>query len=49
MNTTDYLSEGYRQLSDIKYYTKLPNDPTDTIADNVRKNLNTDETQRSHY
>ena len=39
MNTTDYLREGYRQLSDIKYYTKLPNDPTDTIADNVTKTL----------
>ena len=39
MNTTDYLREGYRQLSDIKYYTKLPNDPTDTVADNVTKTL----------
>ena len=39
MNTTDYLREGYRQLSDIKYYTKLPNDPTDTVADNVTKSL----------
>ena len=39
MNTTDYLREGYRQLSDTKYNTKLPNDPTDTIADNVTKTL----------
>ena len=27
MNTIDYLREGYRQLGDGKYYTKLPNDP----------------------
>ena len=39
MNTTDYLREGYRQLSDTKYYTKLIDDPTDTIAKNVTKTL----------
>ena len=39
MNTTDYLREGYRQLSDTKYYTKLPEDPTDKIANNVTKTL----------
>ena len=39
MNTTDYLREGYRQLSDIKYYTKLPDDPTDKIAQKVRDTL----------
>ena len=39
MNTTDYLREGYRLSSDTKYYTKLPNAPTDTIANNVTKTL----------
>ena len=39
MNTTDYLREGYRQLTDIKYYTKLPDDPTDNIAQKVRETL----------
>ena len=39
MNTTDYLREGYRQLSDTKFYTKLPNDPTEKIAQNVTKTL----------
>ena len=28
MNTTDYLREGYRQLSDPKFYQKLKEDPT---------------------
>ena len=36
MNTTDYLHEGYRQLSDTKFYTKLHYDPT---KNNVRKTL----------
>ena len=40
MNTTDYLREGYRQLSDTKYYTKLPNDPTEKVATNVTNTLN---------
>ena len=39
MNTTDYLREGYRQLGDIKYYTNLPADPTDKIAQKVRDTL----------
>ena len=39
LDTTDYLREGYRQLSDNKYYTKLIDDPTDTIAKNVTKTL----------
>ena len=39
MNTTDYLREGYRQLSDIKYYTKLLDDTTDKIPQKVRDTL----------
>ena len=39
MNTTDYLREGYRQLSDTKFYTKLQYDPTENIVNNVRKTL----------
>ena len=37
MNTTDYLREGYRQLSDTKFYTKLQYDPTENIENNVRQ------------
>ena len=39
MNTTDYLREGYRQLSDSKFYTKLGQDCTDQVATNVTKTL----------
>ena len=39
MNTTDYLREGYKRLSDTKYYTKLPDNPTDKIANNVTETL----------
>ena len=39
MNTSDYLREGYRQLGDIKYYTKLTDDPTEQIAKKVRDTL----------
>ena len=28
MNRLDYLKEGYKQLADTKYYTKLDNEPT---------------------
>ena len=38
-NTTDYLREGYRQLSDSKFYTKLGHDCTDQVATNVTKTL----------
>ena len=34
MNTTDYLREGYKQLSDSNYYTKLDHDPTTEISEN---------------
>ena len=39
MNTTDYLREGYRQLSDTQFYTKLSHDSTPEIAKNVSKTL----------
>ena len=39
MNTTHYLREGYRQLSDSKFYTKLGHDCTDQVATNVTKTL----------
>ena len=32
MNTTDYLREGYRQLNDKDFYTKLKEDPTMNIS-----------------
>ena len=39
MNTTDYLREGYRQLSDPKFYTKIGHDSTEQVATNVTKRL----------
>ena len=35
MNTTDYLREGYRQLSDPNFYTKLREDPTKQISEKI--------------
>ena len=32
MNTTDYLREGYRQLSDSNFYTKIREDPTEKMC-----------------
>ena len=39
MNTTDYLREGYRQLSDPNFYTKIREDPTEKISDRICKVL----------
>ena len=39
MNTTDYLREGYRQLSDPNFYNKIREDPTEKISDNICKVL----------
>ena len=39
INTNDYLREGYRLLSDKKFYTKLHHDPTTQIHDRIRKTL----------
>ena len=35
MQTTDYLREGYRQLSDRNFYTKLTEDPTLSISNKI--------------
>ena len=35
MQTTDYLREGYRQLSDRNFYTKLTEDPTLSIFNKI--------------
>ena len=39
MNTTDYLCEGYRQLSDPPFYTELDHDPTNSISERICKTL----------
>ena len=39
MDTTDYLREGYRQLNDPNFYTKLEHDPAKTISDKICKVL----------
>ena len=35
MNTKDYLTEGYRQLSDSNFYSKIDHDPTAEIIDKI--------------
>ena len=35
MSTTDYIKEGYRQLSDTNFYTKLRQDPTLDISKKI--------------
>ena len=39
MNTIDYLREGYRQLSNQNFYTKIREDPTEKISDKICKVL----------
>ena len=39
MNTTDYLREGYRQLNDPKFYTKVDHDPTQRIGQKITDTL----------
>ena len=39
MNTIDYLREGYRQLSDPNFYSKIDHDPTSTISEKTCKVL----------
>ena len=39
MNTTDYLREGYRQLNDTNFYTKLDHDPTQRIGQKIADTL----------
>ena len=40
MNTSDYLREGYRQLQDEKFYTKIKEDPTTQVQERINKILN---------
>ena len=40
INSTDYLREGYRQLGDPNFYTKLDHDPTPKIKESIDKTLN---------
>ena len=39
LNTTDYLREGYRQLSDNSFYTQIDNDPTQEVGDKINHTL----------
>ena len=39
MNITDYLREGYRQLNDTKFFTKLDHDPTQSIGQKITDTL----------
>ena len=39
MNTSDYLREGYRQLSDNKFYQKLDHDPTIEVGHKINQKL----------
>ena len=39
MNTTDYLREGYRQLSASNFYTKIDDGPIQTVSDKISKVL----------
>ena len=39
MNTTDYLREAYRQLSDPRFYIKLDHDPTQEVAQKISNTL----------
>ena len=48
MNTTDYLREGYRQLSDPTFYTPLKNDPTKRVSEKNHTNTDNNEKQRTY-
>ena len=39
MNTTDYLREGYRQLSDPNFYQRLKEDPTQKFSAKIAETL----------
>ena len=39
MNTTDYLREGYQQLMDNKFYTKINHDPTTEVSEKITQKL----------
>ena len=35
LNSTDYLREGYRQLSDPMFYQKIDHDPTEKVGEKI--------------
>ena len=39
MNTEDYLREGYRQVLDRKFYTKIEHDPTPEVSQKITEKL----------
>ena len=39
MNTTDYLREGCKQLSDRTFYTQVQNDPTTEVSQKITETL----------
>ena len=39
MNTTDNLREGYQQLMDIKFYTKINHDPITEVSQKITQKL----------
>ena len=40
MNTKDYLREGYRQVLDTNFCTKIDHDPTKEVSDKISSKLN---------
>lgn len=53
LNTTDYLQEAYRQLNDLKFYERLPGDPTEKytriVATELKKLLDEGRITRSEH
>ena len=39
MNTKDYLQEGYRQVLDKDFYTKIDHDPTNEASEKITEKL----------
>ena len=39
MNTKDYLREGYRQVVDKDFYTKIDHDPTNEVSERITEKL----------
>ena len=39
MNTKDYLREGYRQVLDTNFYTKIDHDPTKEVSEKISSKL----------
>ena len=39
MNTKDYLREGYRQIVDQNFYTRIDKDPTEEVSERITQKL----------